>query len=57
MIQLTGIKLQNIQTAHTTKYQKFKQRNQKWGKIQIDISSKYTRGQQAHEKMFNISNY
>ena len=28
-----------------------------WGKIQIDISSKYTCGQQAHEKMLNIINY
>ena len=29
----------------------------KWGKIQIDISSKYTCGQQAHEKILNITNY
>ena len=29
----------------------------KWGKIQIDISSKYTCRQQAHEKMLNITNY
>ena len=32
MMQLTGINLQNIQTAHTTQYQKFKQPNQKVGK-------------------------
>ena len=57
MKQLTGINLQNIQAAHATQYQADKQLYPKnWQKI-IDTSPKKTDGQEAHEKMFNFTNY
>ena len=57
--QLTKINFQNIQATHTTQYQKNKQPNQKVGKRpkQTFLQRRHTDGQQAHEKMFTITNY
>ena len=55
-----GINLQNIQTAHAAQCQENKQPNQKMGeraKQTFLQKQKNTDGQQAHENMFNISNY
>ena len=54
-----GLNFQNIQTAHTTHYQKNRQPNQKMGRRpkQTFVQRKHPDGQQAHEKMLNIANY
>ena len=46
-------------TAHTTQCQKNKQLNQKMGRRAkyIFLQRRHTDGQQAHEKMLNITNY
>ena len=55
----TGINLQNIQTAHAAQYQKNKQPNPKMGirSKQTFLQRRHTDGQEAHEKMLNITNY
>ena len=54
-----GVNIQNIQTAHTTQYQKNKQPNQKMGRRpkQTFLQRRHTNGQKTHEKMLNIINY
>ena len=54
-----GINLQNIQIVHAAHYQKKQTTQSKNGqKIQIDIlQRRHTDGQEAHEKMLNITNY
>ena len=54
-----GINLQNLQTAHIAQYQKNKQPNQKMGQRpkQTFLQRRHTDGQEAHEKMLNITNY
>ena len=49
----------NIQSAHTTQYQKPKQPNQKMGRrpTQTFLQRRHTDGQQVHEKMLNIANH
>ena len=46
-------------TAHTTQCQKNKQLNQKMGRRAkyIFLQRRHTDGQEAHEKMLNITNY
>ena len=53
------IKLENTQAAHAAQYQKSKQPNQKVGRKpkQTVIQSRYTNGQQTHEKMYNSAWY
>ena len=54
-----GINLQNLQTAHIAQYQKNKQPNQKMGQRpkQTFLQRRHTDGQEAHEKLLNITNY
>ena len=58
-MQLTGVNIQNIQTAHTTQQQKTKQSKQKIERKleQIFFQRGNADGQQAHEKMLNIANH
>ena len=53
------IKLENTQAAHAAQYQKSKQPNQKVGRKpkQTFLQSRYTNGQQTHEKMYNTARY
>ena len=53
-----GINFQNIQTVYTTQYWKNKP-NQKMGRRfkQTFLQRSHTSGQQAHQKMLNITNY
>ena len=53
------INLQNIQTAHVAQYQKNKQPNHKMGRRpkQTFLQRRHTEGQEAHRKMFNITNH
>ena len=48
-----------MQAAHTTQYQKSKQSKQKVGKgpEETFLQRRHTDGQQAHEKMLNITHY
>ena len=50
---------QNLQTAHAAQYQKNKQPNQKMGRRPKEtfLQRKHTDGQEAHEKLLNITNY
>ena len=50
---------QNIQTAHTAQYQKNKQPNQKMGRRskKTFLQRRHADGQQAQEKLLNITNY
>ena len=52
------INLQNIEVTHAAQYQKIKQPNQKVdrGPKQIFLQRRYTDGQEAYEKMSNITN-
>ena len=54
-----GISLQNLQTVHVAQYQKNKQPNQKMGRRTKEtfLQRRHTNGQQAHEKMLNITNH
>ena len=57
-----GINFQNIQTAHKLNIKKKKKKEKKTlksdQKTEIGISPKrHTDGQQAHEKMLDITNY
>ena len=54
-----GLNFQNTQIAHTTQQQQQKQRNQKMGRRpkKTLLQRRHTDGQQAHEKMLNITNY
>ena len=59
-----GINLQNLktnkQTAHVAQYKKKKKPNQKMGRrpvLPFIQRRRHTDGQQAHEKMLNITNY
>ena len=53
------INLQNLQTAHAAQYQKNKQPNQKMGRRprQTFLQRRHPEGQQANEKIINITNY
>ena len=53
------INLQNIQIAHAAQYQKYKQPNPKMGRRpkQTFLQRRHTDGQEAHEKLLNITNY
>ena len=53
------INLQNLQAAHAAQYQKNKQPNPKMSRRpkQTFLQWRYTDGQEAHEKMLNITNY
>ena len=53
-----GINLQNIQIAHAAQYQKNKQPNPKMGgrPKQTFLQRRHTDGQEAQEKMLNITN-
>ena len=67
MMQLTRINLQNIQTAYTTQYQKYKEPNQKVNQIDTcEPKSEPNRhffkesiqvANRLMKKMFNITNY
>ena len=50
---------QHIQTAHAAQYQINKQPIQKMGRRPklTFLQRRYTDGQQAHEKMLNVTNY
>ena len=56
-----GINLQNLQTGHITQYFKKKKKNlsKKWGKTPKKNTSprRQTDGQEAQEKILNITNY
>ena len=56
---LKGISLQNIQRAHAAQYQKNKEANQKMDgrSKQTFLQGRHIYGQEAHEKMLNITNY
>ena len=53
------INFQKIQAAHTTQYQKYKQRNQKVGRRpkQTFLQRRHTDGKKVLEKMLNNANY
>ena len=51
-----GISLQNLQTAHDAQHHQNKQPNQKMGRRHFS-TGRHTVGQEAREKMFNITNY
>ena len=53
-LYLMGFKRSNIQGHHTTQNQKKKKKN--LIKKQTFLQSRHTDGQQAHEKMLNITN-
>ena len=59
MKQLTKEKFPKIQAAHAAQYQKNKQSNQKVSRRpkQTFLQRRHTDGQEAHEKMLNITNY
>ena len=54
-----GLNLQNIQATYTTQQQKSQQPNGKMGKKPkwTFLQRRYTDGQQAHEKMLNITDF
>ena len=54
-----GLNLQNIKTTHTTQQQENKQPNLKMSKRpeQIFLQRRHKNGQQAREKMLNITKY
>ena len=54
-----GINLEIVQTALAVQYLKNKQTNQEMGRRskQTFIQRRHTDGQEAHEKMLNITNY
>ena len=53
------INFQNIQTAHIAQYQKNQQSNEKMGRRSkyTFLQRRHTDGQEAHEKVLNITNY